>query len=142
MIDNSDACKNCDIQSYYSHNFNRYKTRYINGSIPPHRQYSADSWEETIPLIREYLKSHGLKPAHKLLDLGAGGLRSGLAFIPYLNSKNFYAIDINKYLLEDGYKHEIVANELQLKFPDDNIKITHDYNATDWGVLFDYVWSF
>jgi cyclopropane fatty-acyl-phospholipid synthase-like methyltransferase len=130
-------------QSNYSKNFANYRTTHnTNKNILPHRVYSADYWEETIPLILEYLKSHDLKPHHKILDLGAGGLRSALALVPYLNSNNFFAIDINKYLLEDGYKYEIQANGLQEKFPINHIKVTHDYNGEDFNVKFDYVWSF
>jgi cyclopropane fatty-acyl-phospholipid synthase-like methyltransferase len=141
MINNFEKCKTCKYQSVYSNNFKKYKLRTISG-ILPHREYSGDYWEETIPLIKKYLIFHGLKPDHKLLDLGAGGLRCGLSVVPYLNKNNFYAIDINKYLLEDGYKHEIIANNLQDKFPQTNIKITHDYNSMDWNILFDYIWSF
>tara|TARA_R110000851_G_scaffold243859_2_gene396666 strand:- start:1911 stop:2642 length:732 start_codon:yes stop_codon:yes gene_type:complete len=142
MIDNSENVSKCNFQSYYSRDMEKYRNQIDKHGPPPHRYYSADFWEDTIPLIRSYLVSNGLKPEHKLLDLGAGGLRSALALVPYLNANNFYAIDINKFLLEDGYKYEIVHNKLDDKFPDCNIKITHDYDATDWGVLFDYVWSF
>jgi cyclopropane fatty-acyl-phospholipid synthase-like methyltransferase len=124
-------------QSGYSNDFDRYR----NG-ILPHRWYAADYWEETIPLIQQFLEKMGLKPEHKLLDLGAGSLRSGLAVVPYLISNNYYAVDINRYLLEDGYKYEIIANNLDDKLPLNNIKITDDFNAEDFDVKFDYVWSF
>ena len=129
-------------QSYYSKNFGAYRKMYKNNKIPPHRLYSADKWEETIPLILEYLKTHGLEPYHKLLDIGAGGLRSALALVPYLDKNNYFAIDINEYLLEDGYKYEIQENNLQEKFPINNIKVTHDYNGEDFNTTFDYAWSF
>ena len=68
--------------------------------------------------------------------------RAGLALIPYLDASKYYAIDINKPLLEDGYEFEIISNGLQQKFPRSNIKVTHDYDASNWGVSFDYAWSF
>jgi hypothetical protein len=142
MIINSNL-NNITNQSNYSSNFTNYKlTHNTNNNILPHRVYSADFWEENIPLILEYLKYHGLKPHHKILDLGAGGLRSALALVPYLEPKKFYAIDINQYLLEDGYKFEIEGNGLQEKFLKNHIKVTHDYNGEDFQVRFDYVWSF
>ena len=141
MLKNS-SLKDSSNQSYYSKNFAHYRNKYKNKDILPHRLYTADYWEETIPLILKYLKFHDLKPNHKLLDLGAGGLRSALALVPYLESNNFYAIDINEYLLEDGYKYEIQGNNLQEKFPINHIKVTHDYNGEDFNVKFDYVWSF
>ena len=129
-------------QSDYTFNKDKYRSMYRTNEIPAHRMYSADFWELTIPQILEYLKSNGLKPNHKILDLGAGALRSGLALIPYLDNNNYYAIDINKYLLEDGYKYEIIKNNLHIKFPLNNIKVTYDYNAEDFNTKFDYVWSF
>ena len=141
MINNLN--KDIVIQSYYSNNFESYRvgSKSDNG-IMPHRAYCADFWDETIPLILDFLKKHDLKPHHKLLDLGAGAFRSGLALIPYLNSKNYYAIDINKFLLEDGYEYEIIPNNLVEKFPLNNIIICDDYNASDFNTMFDYVWSF
>lgn len=125
------------IQSYYSHDFDSYRRR---GET--HREYSADFWEKNVSQILSCLKEHGLKPHHKILDLGAGGLRGGLSFIPYLDEKNYYAIDINKYLLEDGYEFEIIPKGWENKFPKNNMKVTHDYNAESFNVKFDYVWSF
>ena len=127
-------------QSCYSSNFESYRS--VKGELPPHRSYCADFWEETIPLIIEMLKEHGLKPEHKLADMGCGAFRSGLSIIPYLNTGNYYGIDINQYLIEDGYELEIKDKKLDDKFPLNNIKITHDYDMTDFRVKFDYVWSF
>ena len=142
MIDNSDNLSKATYQSYYTTNEDSYRGRGIMNGVMPHRSFTADFWEETIPLILEYLKRNGLRPEHKILDLGAGSFRSGLALIPYLDDNNYYAIDINRPLLEDGYKYEIVANNLEGKFPLNNIKITHDYNGSDFNVKFDYAWSF
>lgn len=145
MLQNSQK-HNPKFQSYYTRVNDNYRSRHKCrcgcGETGAHRVYSSCFWEKTIPLILDYLKSHDLKPHHKLLDLGAGGLRSALALVPYLNSKNFYAIDINRYLLEDGYNFEIKANGLQEKFPINHIKVTHDYNGEEFNTKFDYVWSF
>lgn len=127
--------------SDYSHNFNAYRYKNTNGT-PQHRYFSADFWEETIPLILSFVRKTGLKPEDKFLDLGSGALRCGLAVIPYLNKENYYAIDINQFLLEDGYNYEIIPNKLDEKFPKKNIIITSDFDATLFNVLFDYVFSF
>jgi len=129
-------------QSYYSKNFKEYRNEGIKNGILPHRYYTADFWEETIPLILKFLKTQGLKPSHKIADLGCGSFRSGLSLIPYLEEKNYYGVDINEFLLEDGYEYEIKKNNLDNKFPLNNIKITHDYNMEDFNVKFDYIWSF
>lgn len=134
--------KNLIIQSYYSKNFDNYRKLQPHNGVLPHRIYCADFWEETIPRILEFLKKQGLKPQHKIVDLGCGAFRSGLALIPYLESNNYYGVDINEYLLEDGYKYEIEKNNLSSKFPLNNIKVTHDYNMEDFKIKFDYIWSF
>ena len=128
--------------SDYTRNFDAYRSAGKVRGVLPHRAYCADFWDETIPQILDYLKNQGLKPEHKILDLGAGAFRCGLALIPYLNGGNYYALDINKYLIEDGYEYEIKTNNLTDKFPLSNIKITDDYNAEDFNIKFDYVWSF
>ncbi len=48
-------------QSYYSKNFQDYrkegiKNQFGHRGILPHRYYTADFWEETIPLILNFLK--------------------------------------------------------------------------------------
>ncbi len=42
-----------------------------------------------------YLKEHGLRPEMRMLDIGCGNLRAGWRFIEYLDSGNYYGIDIS-----------------------------------------------
>ncbi len=50
----------------------------------------------------EYLKRHGLKPEHRLLDYGCGVLRTGLPLIRYLGRGNYVGVDISGGRLEKG----------------------------------------
>ena len=51
MIKNNNLSSNTN-NSYYSKNFEAYRNiKLKNNKIPLHRFYSADKWEETIPLL-------------------------------------------------------------------------------------------
>jgi cyclopropane fatty-acyl-phospholipid synthase-like methyltransferase len=82
------------------------------------------------------LTSLGLRASHKLLDFGCGSLRSGKLFIPYLNKGNYYGLDPNKWLVEDGIDNELGKDILKIKKPNfsynDNFKI-------DFNEKFDFI---
>ena len=64
-----------------------------------HREFVGGLWEEMGILQFDFLKSHGLAPHHKLLDVGCGCLRGGLLFIDYLDPKNYFGLDVNASLI-------------------------------------------
>jgi SAM-dependent methyltransferase len=47
----------------------------------------------------DYLVEHGLKPEHRMLEIGCGNLRAGRLFIDYLDTGNYYGIDISPDIL-------------------------------------------
>lgn len=59
-------------------------------------------WNELQAYQLNTLKLNGLKPEHKILDIGCGPLQGGIAFIKYLNKNNYYGVDINKESLKAG----------------------------------------
>lgn len=50
----------------------------------------------------DFMKSHGLKPSHSLLDYGCGVCRSGIFFVRYLDSGRYTGVDISGERLERG----------------------------------------
>jgi SAM-dependent methyltransferase len=68
-----------------------------------HRDVIGGLWEELGKLQLDFMIGEGLKPNHKLLDLGCGSLRGGIHFIRYLDPGNYFGIDINRSLLDAGY---------------------------------------
>src|SRR5882757_11035445 len=59
-------------------------------------------WDQLGALQFDYLVAHGLKPEHRLLDVGCGSLRGGVRFVDYLRPGNYYGLDISENLLAAG----------------------------------------
>jgi len=59
-------------------------------------------WEEIGKLQLGFLVSQGLRPTHKLLDIGCGTLRGGRHFIRYLNAGNYTGMDLSFKAIEYG----------------------------------------
>ena len=63
-----------------------------------------------------YLKTHGLEPHHRMLEIGCGNLRAGWRFIRYLDAGNYTGIDISPEILLAA-RETIVERGLQEKRP-------------------------
>jgi len=63
------------------------------------------------------LTALGLRQHHKLLDFGCGSLRAGKLFIPYLAESNYFGIEPNKWLVEEGIANELGHDILSTKRP-------------------------
>ena len=81
-----------------------------------HRDMVGGMWEEIGRLQFEFLRARGLKPGHRLLDIGCGSLRGGIHAIKYLDTGNYYGLDINPSLIEGG-RHELRLAGLTHKNP-------------------------
>lgn len=67
-----------------------------------HRSKVGGLWEEIGQLQFNFMVAQGLKPHHKLLDIGCGCLRGGIHFIEYLDEGNYHGIDKDANLLKAG----------------------------------------
>ncbi|MEV0585603.1 class I SAM-dependent methyltransferase [Nonomuraea sp. NPDC050310] len=47
----------------------------------------------------DYLVGHGLRPGHRMLEIGCGNLRAGHLFIGHLDPGHYYGIDISPDIL-------------------------------------------
>lgn len=74
-----------------------------------HRSRVGGMWNEIGKLQFDFMVEQGLKPHHKLLDIGCGCLRGGVHFIEYLDSKNYYGVDKDDTLLAAGMDEVIKA---------------------------------
>ncbi|MBO8199070.1 class I SAM-dependent methyltransferase [Streptomyces smyrnaeus] len=80
-------------------------------------------WLRLGQLQFDYLRSHGLKPSVRMLDIGCGNLRAGWRFISYLEQGNYYGIDISPDVLIAA-KRTLTERDLQAKLP--HLTLTQD----------------
>lgn len=102
-----------------------------------HREIIGGLWDEVGKLQLDFLREHGLKPAHKVLDLGCGSLRAGTRLIPYLDPANYWGIDISSELLEAGWT-ELGALGLQERQPRGQLVALPDFEFDRLRTQFDY----
>ncbi|MFE9648730.1 class I SAM-dependent methyltransferase [Streptomyces sp. NPDC006365] len=84
---------------------------------------SRDRWAQIGRMQFDYLVRHGLKPQHRMLEIGCGNLRAGRLFIDYLESGNYYGIDISPDILIAA-QDTLVREGLQTKLP--HLTLTDD----------------
>ena len=102
-----------------------------------HRARIGGAWDEIGRLQFEYLRSHGLEPEMRLLDVGCGSLRGGVHFARYLEVGHYYGIDLSQDLLDAGYDIELRQLGLQERVPRSNLLATAEFDAVGFGVVFD-----
>lgn len=94
-------------------------------------------WDEIGDLQFEFLKAHGLRPDHRLLDVGCGALRGGVRFVRHLHASNYYGVDISQDLLDSGYV-ELEKAGLADKLPRGNLHCSADFDFLVFGKSFEY----
>lgn len=72
-----------------------------------HRDIVGGRWDETGRLQLALLQAQGLKPHHRLLDIGAGSLRLGCKAVPFLDPGNYWATDASRALMLRGRSIEL-----------------------------------
>ena len=101
-----------------------------------HRRLVGGMWDEIGRLQIDFLKSQGMLPHHRLLDVGCGALRGGVHFVRYLDKGNYFGIDVNASLLRAGLM-ELESEGLSWKEP----RLLHNarFEAGRFGEKFDYI---
>lgn len=77
---------------------------------------SKKRWMRLGQMQFEYLSSHGLEPAHKLLEVGCGNLRAGWRFISWLDPGSYTGVDISPEILIAA-NQTLIDRGLQAKEP-------------------------
>ena len=103
-----------------------------------HRHFVGAMWEEIGILQFDFLVGQGLKPCHRLLDIGCGCLRGGLHFIRYLNEGNYYGLDVNSSLIRAG-RIEIKEAGLEYKRPE--LLVNDKFRIEKFNTEFDFMVS-
>jgi SAM-dependent methyltransferase len=76
-----------------------------------------NNWNTIPRLIIKHLFNIGLSPETRLLDIGCGSLRTGRFLIPFLNTGNYYGIEPEKIMVEEGLKQELIPEIVKFKQP-------------------------
>ncbi|MFE2261987.1 class I SAM-dependent methyltransferase [Streptomyces griseosporeus] len=90
----------------------------------------------------DYLIEHGLRPEHRMLDIGCGNLRGGWRFIDHLEPGHYYGIDISPDILiaakktladrglQDKLPHLTITGDLTFDFlPDAHFNVVHAHSV-------------
>lgn len=94
-----------------------------------HREAIGGLWDELGEHQLAFLKSAGLAPSHRFLDVGCGALRAGVRLAAYLERGRYYGIDISASLLEAG-RGELKLAGLSDRVPEGNLRVTGDFDAS------------
>jgi len=79
----------------------------------------------------------GLRDDHKFLDIGCGSLRAGKLLIPFLKVGNYYGIEPNNWLIEEGIKNEIGNDLIKIKSP--HFINSSTFEMQQFGEKFDFL---
>ncbi len=88
----------------------------------------------------DFLVSRGLRPSHRVLDLGCGSLRTGIWLIPYLDNGNYFGVDAHLESLEAAVHYEIPLHRLEDKSP--RLLLSSQFELSHFGVDFDWIVAF
>ncbi len=103
-----------------------------------YRDFVGGLWEELGKLQFDFLVANGLKPSHKTLDIGCGCLRGGLHYIDYLDTGNYFGLDVNSSLIEAG-RREVKEARLEGKQP--TLLVDDQFNLAKFDEKFDFMIS-
>jgi SAM-dependent methyltransferase len=99
-------------------------------------------WQQAGARQFKYLRGHGLQPHHTLLEIGCGNLRAGHRFIGYLDTGNYYGVDISPAVLlaaqqtvvregvRDKLPHLSLVEDMRFEFlPDASFDVVHAHSV-------------
>lgn len=87
-------------------------------------------------MVFNLLTNIGLRQHHRVLDIGCGSLRVGRLLIPYLNPQNYFGIEPNKWLVDEGIRNEIGRDLVKIKKP--NFSFRNSLNEFKNALNIDY----
>jgi SAM-dependent methyltransferase len=101
-----------------------------------------EEWLKHGQLQFDYLLGHGLQRSDRLLEIGCGNLRAGRLFIEYLDTGNYYGLDISPDILVAGQRtlaefglqaklpHLVVVSDLTFDFlPASHFSVVHAHSV-------------
>jgi len=107
-----------------------------------HREVVGGMWDEIGALQLSVLKTQGLMPQERLLDIGCGSLRGGVHFVGYLQPGNYFGLDLHQELLDAGYEKELADPALRARLPRTNLIADENFDFSRFGETFDRALAF
>lgn len=99
--------------------------------VPSNRE---TSWEELGKWQLQTMINLGMNPESLILDIGCGPLRFGMYAIQYLNSSNYFGVEVWEPYLSLGAK---ILQELKIE-DDYSVIIDESFNYASFGKRFDF----
>ena len=106
-----------------------------------HREAVGGEWHEVGLLQLEFLRRHGLRPDHTLLDIGCGCLRFGVQAVAYLEPGRYWGTDLRPELLRAGYEREIVPAGLGGRLNASQLLEDGDFSFPGIPGNIDFAWA-
>jgi hypothetical protein len=105
----------------------------------PYRAFVGDPRQYDIGAAMQFslLTALGLREEHSLLDIGCGSLRAGRLFIVYLRPGQYFGVEPERWLVEEGIQQELGRQILALKRP--TFSYDSDFTLTTFGRQFDFL---
>ncbi|WP_417237095.1 MULTISPECIES: methyltransferase [Flavobacteriaceae] len=100
---------------------------------------ASNVWKQAREFQFQFLLTQGLKKTDTLMDIGCGTLRGGIPMITYLDSGNYYGLDVRKEVLVEGRK-EIKNAKLENKEP--NLILYNHFSEVKLDVKFNIMFAF
>ena len=101
-----------------------------------------EEWLKHGQLQFDYLLKHGLRPSDRMLEIGCGNLRAGRLFIDYLDTGNYYGLDISpdillaaqrtlaEFGLQAKHPHLVPVSDLTFGFlPSSHFSVVHAHSV-------------
>ena len=137
--DTSLRLRHRDHISYYRAVMKDDASRDPEGAVGSHTH---KRWLALGQLQFDYLVRHGLRPDHRMLEIGCGNLRAGRLFIDHLGPGAYYGIDISPDILlaaqrtvvEHGLRDKVpyltLVDDLRLEFlPEGHFDVVHAHSV-------------
>lgn len=106
-----------------------------------HRDIIGGRWEETGTIQMQMLLAEGLRPQHRLLDIGCGPLRTGCRVVPYLDPGHYWGTDLSGALMRKGHAEELTEAD-RARLPLSQLVEDGDFDFPGLPDDFDYILCF
>ncbi|MFV0492835.1 MAG: class I SAM-dependent methyltransferase [Pseudorhodobacter sp.] len=106
-----------------------------------HRAIIGGRWDETGIIQMNLLQREGLRPKHRLLDIGCGPLRTGCRLVHFLNPQHYWGTDLSRDLMLRGYREELTESG-RARLPREQLVKDGDFAFPGVPDIFDYLFCF